>query len=65
MPVLQPHHVAGLYVARPTLDPALQENGWEVDEGCTQFGGFSSTALFGQIVADTTVGLTVVEGRVV
>lgn len=52
MPVLHPHQVAGLYVATPTLEPALQDNGWELDEGCTQPGGFSSTALFGHITAE-------------
>ena len=44
--------MAGLYVAAPRLEPALQENGWELNEGCTQPGGFSSIALFGQITAE-------------
>lgn len=43
--VLQPHHVAGSYVATPTLDPALHLNGWELDEGSMQFGGSWFTGL--------------------
>lgn len=55
VPVLHSHQVAGLYVAAPRLEPALQENDLELDEVCTQPGGFSSTALFGQMTTDAVV----------
>ena len=49
-PWLQPHHVAGWYVARPRLEPALQDRGAEVVEDVVWIhpGGFSSTPLSGQ-----------------
>ena len=55
VPVLQPHQVAGLYVAAPRFEPALHEKGWELVDGCTQLGGFSSTALFGHITGAAVV----------